>query len=246
MKLAETADRSPRHPRHRLQLHSRPRTDCEAVRPCSRTDDSTHAHRVQRRCFFKRLIRCAMWLRQSSTIGSWTSPTSHRVSAATIDNRPFLITGTWCSKDSNSPDRQWRHVRLGLMLVAENTRIFRLAHALKPIVIARRIGGSLHRRRGFGQRSIALVPDIGVLFHRGDSPGEGGSNVHWLSRRWIQEVLDRLRDGGLVVTDGSLAHARALRRFHNQEVSSEGAFEQAASFSKWGRRWHCVGRASRR
>lgn len=104
----------------------------------------------------------------------------------------------------------------------------------------------LHRRRGFGQRSIAMAPDMGVFFHRGDSPGEAGSNVHWLSGRWIHEVMSRLRDGGLVVTDGSLAHPRPLRRFHGREVPSEAAFEQAKPFTKWGRRWECVGWADRR
>lgn len=84
----------------------------------------------------------------------------------------------------------------------------------------------VHRRRGFGQRSISVVPDIGVFFHRGDSPGEGGSNVHWLSNRWISTILGRLRDGGVVVTDGSLANAHHLRKFRHDDVAPEIAFEQ--------------------
>lgn len=104
----------------------------------------------------------------------------------------------------------------------------------------------VHRRRGFGQRSIRLVGGIGVFFHRGDSSGEGGSNVHWLSRRWISEVMTRLRDGGLIVTDGSLAHANPLRKFHRRDTSSEAAFAAAVPFEKWGRHWTCVGWAERR
>ena len=99
----------------------------------------------------------------------------------------------------------------------------------------------VHRRRGFSQRSISMVPDMSVFFHRGDSPADGGSNVHWLSNRWISTVLCRLRDGGVVVTDGSLADARQLRRFHRHDVAPELAFERATSFNKWGRRWTCVG-----
>lgn len=104
----------------------------------------------------------------------------------------------------------------------------------------------VHWRRGFGQRSIACVDDIGVFFHRGDSPGEGGSNVYWLSPRWIGQVTTRLRDGGLVVTDGSLTRERKFFNFQRRGLGSEAAFAEARPFSKWGRHWTCVGWASER
>jgi hypothetical protein len=104
----------------------------------------------------------------------------------------------------------------------------------------------VHRRRGFGQCSISLVPDVGVFFHRGDSPGEGGSNVYWLSRRWFPQVSVRLRAEGLVVTDGCLAHVRPLRKIRRQAWSAQRACDQAAHFKKWGRRWTCVGWIGRR
>jgi len=104
----------------------------------------------------------------------------------------------------------------------------------------------LHLRRGYGQRSIERVPNIGVFFHRGDSPGESGSNVYWLSRRWVQHWLGRLPDAGLVATDGSLAQCRQLRRFHRSNTTPAEAFQQSAPFTKWGRRWTCVGWAGQR
>ena len=104
----------------------------------------------------------------------------------------------------------------------------------------------LHRRRGYGQRSIEKVPNIGVFFHRGDSRGEGGSNVYWLSNHWVPHWLGRLPDGGLVATDGSLAQCRQLRRFHRSNTTPTEAFHQSAPFTKWGRRWTCVGWADRR
>jgi hypothetical protein len=99
----------------------------------------------------------------------------------------------------------------------------------------------VHRRRGFGQRSISLVPDIGVFFHRGDSPGEGGSNVYWLSKRWFPTLSRHLRDGGLVATSGCLAHVRQLRQMRRRYSSPQRAFEEGARFDKWDRRWTCVG-----
>jgi hypothetical protein len=100
---------------------------------------------------------------------------------------------------------------------------------------------TIHRRRGYGQRSISLVPDIGVFFHRGDSPGEGGSNVYWLSKRWFPEVRSRLREGGLVVTHGSLAHVKPLRRLARRNPSRKDAYLGAIHFDKWSRRWTWVG-----
>jgi len=105
---------------------------------------------------------------------------------------------------------------------------------------------TVNRRRGFGQRSISLVPDIGVFFHRGDSPGESGSNVRWLSNRWVGEILSRLREGGLIVTDGSLAHVHKLRQIQRSDLSPEQAFANATPFERWGYRWTCLGWAGRR
>lgn len=44
-----------------------------------------------------------------------------------------------------------------------------------------------------------------MFFHRGDSTGEGGSNIFWLGDCFFTEVLDALEDGGLIVSDGSNA-----------------------------------------
>ena len=67
----------------------------------------------------------------------------------------------------------------------------------------------VHRRRGYSYCAFNKVEFVlGVFFYRGDS-GEG-SNTPWLStlggprpRSFIGEVLERLVDGGLLVTDGS-------------------------------------------
>ena len=58
-----------------------------------------------------------------------------------------------------------------------------------------------------------LLTQIGIFFYRGDSYGEGGSDVRWLESenefqrdgygRHIDTVLQKIADKGLIVTDGS-------------------------------------------
>ncbi len=114
-----------------------------------------------------------------------------------------------------------------------------------------------HRRRG-PSAMRRQIDRLGVFFYRGDS-AEGGSGTLWLTvrewhrrkrrRRWlIHEVLDKLIDGGLIVTDGSMclgAHSpyRELRRLHgNVSISSEQAIGLGQPFADdQGRTFHCIG-----
>lgn len=70
------------------------------------------------------------------------------------------------------------------------------------------------RRRGYGQISLAKFPDqsIGVFVHRGDSPGESGSNVYFLANRkrdyepvsnLFNKLACKLADHALIISDGS-------------------------------------------
>lgn len=64
----------------------------------------------------------------------------------------------------------------------------------------------IHRRRGYGfsaLRNEDKIQTIGVFFYRGDSQGEGGSGNWWLEQEHLDEALDKLIDGGLLVLDGS-------------------------------------------
>jgi hypothetical protein len=74
------------------------------------------------------------------------------------------------------------------------------------------------RRRGFGQYALSSEfadGSIGVFMHRGDSRGEGGSNVYYLAnKRCSHEPLSSLFDKlsrklanrALIVSDGSNSH----------------------------------------
>lgn len=64
----------------------------------------------------------------------------------------------------------------------------------------------IHRRRGYGISAFKKeIGSLGVFFYRGDSEGEGegGSGNFWLYSKRIQDICEKLIDGGLIVTDGS-------------------------------------------
>ncbi len=127
----------------------------------------------------------------------------------------------------------------------------------------------VHRRRGFSTCALFQLPKLGVFFYRGDS--SEGSNVAWLRasnwsrnkrQKWLfHEVLDRLANGGLVVTDGS-RHEGAngliiktqpetghypfleLARFHGNNEIGNAAAKQSNSFEDdEERHFECVGYA---
>lgn len=111
------------------------------------------------------------------------------------------------------------------------------------------------RRRGYGQ--IGLVEefskkDLGVFMHRGDSPGEGGSNVWFLANcksryqpcgMLFDKLATRLADESLIVSDGSNCDIKRLKLFHNKNTNGEEAFNhhQGRDFDFHGFHWRCVG-----
>jgi len=117
----------------------------------------------------------------------------------------------------------------------------------------------IHRRRGDGERSLKLVKDLGIFYYRGDS--SEGSAARWLTvntkkhklrRRFpIDEVLDRIVDNGLIVTDGSSCEYgeylefKRLSSFRAEEVSE--AIQEANSFTDCrGFSYRCIGYAGHR
>lgn len=80
---------------------------------------------------------------------------------------------------------------------------------------------------------------LSVFFHRGDSPGESGSNFYWLGRKRLRNVLTHLEPGGLIVSDGSLA-IRGLRR-HVQGESPAEIVSSVVPFTAAGHSFVCVG-----
>jgi hypothetical protein len=118
-----------------------------------------------------------------------------------------------------------------------------------------------HRRRGPSALRKEIT-SLDVFFYRGDSD-DGGSGTNWLSAapRWFRhhrrplfyEVLDKLVDGGLVVTDGSMGDDyannpyRGLRQVKAACTCGPEIVAQVAPFTDLrGNRFECVGFAGQR
>ena len=120
-------------------------------------------------------------------------------------------------------------------------------------------------RRGFGQIGLSKEfsdRSLGVFMHRGDSPGEAGSNVYYLANRsaryepcakLFKKIGRRLRDKSIIITDGSNTSIRMLRHFHRdgnhrKRIKGSEAFKyfQGQDFRYGGFHWTCVGWLSRR
>jgi hypothetical protein len=112
----------------------------------------------------------------------------------------------------------------------------------------------IHRRRGFGFSAFRkLISSLGVFFYRGDSPGEGGSGNLWLKSEHLKDVCNKLKNGGLIVTDGSQqGGARPYRElckyfWQNRSMTGEELIKSVKPFTdSEGRIFTCVGYAGHR
>ncbi len=111
-----------------------------------------------------------------------------------------------------------------------------------------------------GPDTLQRLPEpLGIFFYRGDGDGEGGSSIPWLSESpggskgapgEIHEVLDRLIDGGLLVTDGSNtfnergpgSYEELGRFFLKGDQDPAVAHRQVRPFvDRYGRSFRCTG-----
>lgn len=63
----------------------------------------------------------------------------------------------------------------------------------------------------YGHKQDGLIKfldfyEIGIFYLRGDSLGEGGSGQQWFQPKLFDLILDKLVNGGFIVTDGSGLH----------------------------------------
>ena len=113
---------------------------------------------------------------------------------------------------------------------------------------------SIKRRRGFGQFALlsAAPRSISVFMHRGDSPGEGGSNTYFLAdcnSRYapigclLTKLEERLTDRAIVLSDGSNTRLKKLKKLHCQNISGTEALNSmgGATFTHGAFRWSCIG-----
>lgn len=61
----------------------------------------------------------------------------------------------------------------------------------------------IYKHRQDGLATFISLDKISVFYLRRDSEGEGGSGQRWFQKNLFEIILDKLMDGGLIVTDGS-------------------------------------------
>lgn len=102
----------------------------------------------------------------------------------------------------------------------------------------------IHRRRGYGVSGLrAEIPRLGIFLFRGNGLGEGNSTAWFGGAPW-RLVLDRLIDGGLIITDGSShndGRTEPLARFYNDSHIGAKAAEQVEDFDAYDRTFLCIG-----
>lgn len=104
------------------------------------------------------------------------------------------------------------------------------------------------RKRGFGIYTLMnALPYIDIFFYRGDSEGEGGSGDPWYRPDIFRQVLDKLADGGLFVTDGSnMKYRNPWDHLRAYAGLREHRTELVRPFQVLERRFECVGFAGHR
>lgn len=101
-----------------------------------------------------------------------------KVDQVTQDFKKTLSDDTWVPKNPGIYQETWSNSRDG-----SKTEVF--CHCNDGII------------------TLSSLDNISVFFYRGDSIGEGGSGQWWLGPKLFNFVLDKLLDGGLIITDGS-------------------------------------------
>jgi hypothetical protein len=113
------------------------------------------------------------------------------------------------------------------------------------------------RRRGFGQIGLHdefMDNSLSVFMHRGDSQGEGGSNVYFFKNfksnyekigNLANLVTRKINNKALIITDGSNSpKGHPIRKFHRK--NDLGGFEayqnlREKKYTRDGLIWQCVG-----
>lgn len=96
---------------------------------------------------------------------------------------------------------------------------------------------------------------IDIFFHRGDSPGEGGSNLYFLEEnKYLSKPYDdnfgdlydvlaqKLKNSSRVVTDGSNSTKYEIKKFHDQKYLPEDTKSSmiGSNFSDKYFNWKCT------
>lgn len=108
----------------------------------------------------------------------------------------------------------------------------------------RKIG--VYRHIQDGLKVFKTLDNISVFFLVGDSAGEGGSGQRWFQEKLFDLILDKLIDGGLIVTDGSgldwenTDSAIWKPLWSNRDAGENNNLPKPENFNYKGRKFVCI------
>ena len=114
------------------------------------------------------------------------------------------------------------------------------------------LGGDARNALDFIENQLDIR--FSIFLHRGDSTGEGGSNIPWLKGELFPRVLCRLENQSLIITDGSLANT-CLSTFCTKQrktnldcsqISDKEVVGHSKPFQAHGRHFECIDALGRR
>ena len=112
---------------------------------------------------------------------------------------------------------------------------------------------TLYAHRQDGLAMLMSLEKISIFFLCGDSLGEGGSGQEWFQETTMRVILDKLVDGGLIVSDGSGYHYNARTRSPVRNLwrdyinrGDDYSEENPQDFVYAGRQFSCLGRCGER
>lgn len=103
----------------------------------------------------------------------------------------------------------------------------------------------VYRHRQDGLIKFMELDEIAVFFLRGDSLGEGGSGQRWFEPEVFNLVIDKLVDGGFIVTDESIYYddffGTLYKPLYEEDKSLDINLLKPKDFNCKGRRFICIG-----
>jgi len=109
----------------------------------------------------------------------------------------------------------------------------------------------IYRHVQDGLAAFSSIENISVFFLRRDSEGEGGSGQRWFQESIFKIILEKLVDGGLIVTDGSSYDGSILNTadwkniwINSDKGPNDKSIKKPNDFNYYNREFKCIGRVS--
>ncbi|MBV1756485.1 MAG: hypothetical protein KMY55_01455 [Dethiosulfatibacter sp.] len=107
----------------------------------------------------------------------------------------------------------------------------------------------IYRHIQDGLAAFSNIEKLAVFYLCGDSEGEGGSGQRWFQESILKLMLDKLLDGGLIVTDGSSWDPQIYRTAEWKglwQYRLDRGISKPIDFKYYNRMFKCIGECGRK